>query len=129
MERPFVVYKGGRESTGGGDPVPASIVDSQCVCDDFGQCNLIGIDGSGELRATSGQGWPHLGKLYADSNAIWHDFHWVFKCNCRRSRVKTHHPSMDCNEHAMNVHIATTLIRSVVSMLGCALPGAPIRCS
>ena len=58
----------------------------------------------------------------ANSNAIWHDSHKVFRCDCRRSRIKTHHPSKDSNKHAMDVHVAIELARSVVSMLACAPP-------
>lgn len=112
-------------SIGGGDPAPAWIDDGHCVCDDFCQCNLVGIDASGRSRTINGQDLHHVGELYANSNAIWQRSHRVFKSKCRRSGIKTHHPSNDCNKHTMDVHIAANLIRSVVSMLAGAPPGDP----
>ena len=41
--------------------------------------------------------------------------------------AKTHYPDKRGNKHTMNVHIATKLIRSVITMLACALPHVPRR--
>ena len=40
--RPYLVYKEGCTVTGGGDPVPKWLVDNECYCSDFCQCNLVG---------------------------------------------------------------------------------------
>ena len=94
-----------------------------CVCEGFCRCNLIGVDVSGSPRSINGQGWHHLGRLCANSLSITQNLGRVFKCHCRHSKVKTHYPNGSCNEHTMDVHMATRLIRSVISMLAGAPPG------
>ena len=114
--RPFVVCNGGNQETGGGDPVPAWLKDTHCVGDGFCQCNLVGVELLGNPLNINGQGWHHPGMLYANSDAVWHKFPQLFKCNCQYSRIKTHYPRSDCNKHAMDARIATSFARSVVSM-------------
>ena len=51
MGRPYVVYREGREVSGGGDPVP-SWLSGECVHQDFCQCNLVvGVAKVGIIRA------------------------------------------------------------------------------
>ena len=59
--RPYVVYKEGCASTGGGDPVPKLFAESDCYCSDFCDCNLV----------NQGQGaWHHLGQLFSNMAAV-----------------------------------------------------------
>lgn len=127
MRRPWVVYKEGSESTGGGDPGPDWMNDGYCVSNYFCQCNFVGVGASGLPRSTNGQGCHHPGKLYSKQMAIRQGFGQTLNCNCRYSRVKTHYPYPSCNGHTMNVHVATNLTRSVISMLIGAPPRVPRR--
>ena len=117
MGRPFVVYKEGNGEIGGGDPITAWLhCGAYSVSDHLCQCNLVGVDVSGRPRAINGQGWHHLGMLYASSDAVWSKFPRMFRCDCRCAGVKIHYPNLDCNKHTMGAHIATKLVWSVVHM-------------
>ena len=76
-------------------------------------------------RVINGQGWHHLGKLYSNSNIIEQKFHKFIKCDCQYSRVKDHDPTKEPTKHAMDVHIAIKLIRSVIAMLACVWSRSP----
>lgn len=117
QRRPFVVYKEGNDAIGGGDPIPGWLMScGYCACGDFCKCKLVGVEISGRPRFVNGQGWHHPGMLYSNSGAVWHKCPQVFRCDCRCSQVKTHHPDRHCNRHTMNGLIAAKLTRTVLSM-------------
>ena len=68
--RPWVVYKEGSASTGGGEPIPAWLDDGYCVCDDFCQCNLVGMYTDYTPRVVNGQDWHHLGTMYSNCDVV-----------------------------------------------------------
>ena len=85
--RPWVVYREGGASIGGGDPVPAWLGEGYCVCGDFCQCNLVGMQSGYTPRVINGQGWHHLGMMHSNCEVVGQRFRQV-KCDCLYSQVE-----------------------------------------
>ena len=117
-----MVYKEGCTSTGGGDPIPKWLVDSECYCSDFCQCNLVG----------QGQGaWHHPGQLFCNVSALNHAFDrccsdCIFKCECDRSQVGSEYPPGSYNKHSKNQVICANLCKALAGTPGFE-PKVPIE--
>ena len=99
--RLFVVYKEGNDEIGCGDPVPAWIDMSYCVCGDLCQCNLPGVTKSGAPMMSNHQSWHHPSALRTNNINTINGYSHVFNCNCFYSRVTAHRPTIDCNKNTM----------------------------
>ena len=89
LGRPYVVYQGGSEGTGGGYPMPSWLLGG-CVYNDFCQCYVV---------SRRHQGWHHPGALC--SNIISRR-HQLFEGHCGQSHIQMLFPN-GCDRNTKNV--------------------------